>query len=161
MEYEATMYNDASIVGMLGGILIVWLLLVCVLSIFSLVCTWKVFAKAGIPGWKALVPFYNLYCLCKLTWGIGWLFLLVFTPILFDFFFLDCLYRSDGNSLSTGEKVWKRNRLCNWKCTFANCVYGNISLRSRRIRRLSRWIKKTDQSPNGLFFFMQQERDKR
>ena len=29
MEYEVTMYNDASIVGMLGGILIVWLLLVC------------------------------------------------------------------------------------------------------------------------------------
>lgn len=25
MEYEATMYNDASIVGMLGGISLVWL----------------------------------------------------------------------------------------------------------------------------------------
>lgn len=86
MEYEATMYSDASIVGMLGGILIVWLLLVLALSIFSIVCMWKVFAKAGIPGWAALIPFYNLYCLCKLTWGIGWLFLLVFTPILFDCF---------------------------------------------------------------------------
>lgn len=153
MEYEATMYNDASIVGMLGGILIVWLLLVCVLSIFSLVCMWKVFAKAGIPGWKALIPFYNLYCLCKLTWGIGWLFLLVFTPILFDFFCLDCLYRSDGNLLSTGEKVWKRNRLCNWKRFASNCVYGNVSFWSRRIRRLTSFYKKTDQPRMVCFFY--------
>ena len=32
------------------------------------------------------IPFYNVYCLCKLTWGIGWLFLIIFTPLLFDVF---------------------------------------------------------------------------
>ena len=59
MEYEATLYQDASIVGMIGGILIVWLLVVLALGIFSMVCMWRVFAKAGIPGWKAIIPFYN------------------------------------------------------------------------------------------------------
>lgn len=86
MSYEATMYQDASIVGILGGILIVWMLVVLILSIFSLICMWKVFVKAGIPGWKAIIPFYNVYCLCKLTWGVGWLFLLLFLPMWFDFF---------------------------------------------------------------------------
>lgn len=38
MEYEATLYQDASIVGMIGGILIVWLLVVLALGIFSMVC---------------------------------------------------------------------------------------------------------------------------
>lgn len=86
MDYEATLYQDASIVGMIGVILIVWLLVVLALGIFSMVCMWRVFAKAGIPGWKAIIPFYNVYCLCKLTWGIGWLFLIIFTPLLFDVF---------------------------------------------------------------------------
>lgn len=90
MEYEATMYSDASIVGILGCILIVWSLVILVLGILHLVCMWKVFAKAGLAGWKAIIPFYNVYCLCKITWGIGWsieLCLFLVISILFDVFF--------------------------------------------------------------------------
>lgn len=40
-------------------------LAVCILSIVSM---WKVFVKAGEKGWKALIPFYNMYTLFKLCW---------------------------------------------------------------------------------------------
>lgn len=29
--------------------------------ILQVVAYWKIFEKAGEPGWKAIVPFYNTY----------------------------------------------------------------------------------------------------
>ena len=42
---------------------------------------WMLFQKAGEPGWAAIVPFYNLYVLFKITWGNGIMFLLMLIPI--------------------------------------------------------------------------------
>ena len=52
-----------------------------IFTIASIVGLWKIFEKAGLDGWKSIIPFYNLYCLFKLTWGNGWLFLVVFIPV--------------------------------------------------------------------------------
>lgn len=41
---------------------------------------WKIFEKAGIQGWKALIPFYADYCLCKMTFGEGLFFLIFLIP---------------------------------------------------------------------------------
>lgn len=53
-------------------------------SIVGLVCciagTWKMLEKAGEPGWAAFVPFMSQYKICKISLGIGWLFLLLFIP---------------------------------------------------------------------------------
>lgn len=29
---------------------------------------WKMFEKAHEAGWKAIIPFYNIYVLCKIAW---------------------------------------------------------------------------------------------
>jgi len=47
----------------------------------TIVALWFLFLKAGEEGWAAVVPFYNLYVLFKITWGNGWLFLLMLIPI--------------------------------------------------------------------------------
>lgn len=52
-----------------------------IVGIFVLVCLWKIFQKAGEPGWAAIVPFYNTYVLFKITYGNGWKFLLLLIPI--------------------------------------------------------------------------------
>lgn len=41
---------------------------------------WNVLEKAGIEGWKALIPFYNMYCMAKIVFGTGWPFLITFVP---------------------------------------------------------------------------------
>lgn len=50
----------------------------CVLSIAG---TWRVFAKAGEHGWACLVPFYGNYVLYRIVFDNGWLFLLMFVPL--------------------------------------------------------------------------------
>lgn len=42
---------------------------------------WMVFKKAGEHGWAAIIPFYNLYILFKITWGKPLLFLVIFVPV--------------------------------------------------------------------------------
>jgi hypothetical protein len=42
---------------------------------------WKVFSKAGEPGWAAIIPIYNLYVLCKIAGKPGWWVILMFIPV--------------------------------------------------------------------------------
>ncbi|NLY87699.1 MAG: signal peptidase I [Clostridiales bacterium] len=47
-----------------------------VMMIAAMAGLWKMFEKAGEPGWMALIPIYNIYKLCQISIGNGWLFLL-------------------------------------------------------------------------------------
>lgn len=51
------------------------------IAVLGIVAMWKVFEKAGEPGWAAIIPFYNLYVLFKITWGNGWKFLFLLIPV--------------------------------------------------------------------------------
>lgn len=51
------------------------------IAVLGVIAMWKIFEKAGEPGWAAIIPFYNLYVLFKITWGNGWKFLFLLIPI--------------------------------------------------------------------------------
>lgn len=38
---------------------------------YTIFVLYRVFEKAGVPGWKAIVPGYNLWTLCEIVWGRG------------------------------------------------------------------------------------------
>jgi hypothetical protein len=54
-------------------------LLVLVLMIIAM---WRVFFKAGKPGWAALIPLYNIYVLCQIVGRPGVWTLLACIPIM-------------------------------------------------------------------------------
>ena len=62
------------------GVLTVYMVIVLAVCVISLVGMWKIFVKAGKPGWGAIIPFYNMYCLFEMSFGTGSLFLLCFVP---------------------------------------------------------------------------------
>lgn len=45
------------------------------------VAMWKMFVKAGQPGWAAIVPFYNTYILLKVCGRPAWWLLWFFIPV--------------------------------------------------------------------------------
>jgi hypothetical protein len=49
--------------------------------VFIIVSLWKVFDKAGQPGWAAIIPFYNCYILLKIVSRPGWWLILFFIPV--------------------------------------------------------------------------------
>lgn len=62
------------------GIGVTYYLFILVFYVVCVIGMWKMFEKAGKPGWASLIPFYNLYCVYEIGWGTGWLFLLSFVP---------------------------------------------------------------------------------
>ena len=51
------------------------------LIVFVVAGFWKTFAKAGQPGWAALIPFYNAYVLCRIAGRPGWWVILMLVPL--------------------------------------------------------------------------------
>ena len=64
----------------LAGVSAVFWIIYLAVIVFYVFVMWKIFVKAGEPGWASIVPFYNTYVLFKITWGNGWLFLLSLIP---------------------------------------------------------------------------------
>jgi hypothetical protein len=69
--------NDSGSIfgGAVVGIFCLALLLVMIGS------AWRVFTKAGQPGWAILVPIYNLVVLMRIIGKPGWWWLLMYIPI--------------------------------------------------------------------------------
>lgn len=62
---ERKFIMDDSIFDLLGQImifLIIWMILLIVAS-------WKIYKKAGKPGWHAIIPFLSTYDLFEFTWS--------------------------------------------------------------------------------------------
>jgi hypothetical protein len=49
--------------------------------IFGLIAMWKVFVKAGEPGWACLIPIYNLIVLLRIAGKPWWWIFLFIIPI--------------------------------------------------------------------------------
>jgi len=73
--YEGAGGTAAGIVGLLFTL--IWLA-VMVLVIAGL---WKVFVKAGKPGWACLVPIYNIIVLLEIAGKELWWIILFFIPV--------------------------------------------------------------------------------
>ncbi|MCM0083444.1 DUF5684 domain-containing protein [Geomonas sp. Red32] len=57
------------------------LILILVSLLLIIAGMWKVFEKAGYAGWKAIIPFYNMYLLMIIAGKPGWWFFLLFIPV--------------------------------------------------------------------------------
>jgi hypothetical protein len=45
--------------------------------VFLIGAGWKIFTKAGEPGWACIVPFYSFYVLCKFCGVKNWWLILI------------------------------------------------------------------------------------
>jgi Family of unknown function (DUF5684) len=70
VEYS-TQGEPPSPVSMIFGLLVALLIIVAM---------WKVFTKAGQPGWASIIPIYNLYIWCKIVGRPWWWILLMLIP---------------------------------------------------------------------------------
>lgn len=69
--------NAAGAVG-LGVFLLIYLVIIIVV----IAGFWKMFTKAGQPGWAAIIPIYNSYIMCKIAGRPGWWVILLLIPYL-------------------------------------------------------------------------------
>jgi len=51
-----------------------------IIWIIQIIGMWKIFEKAGKPGWAAIIPFYNIIVLLQIVNRPWWYLLLLFIP---------------------------------------------------------------------------------
>ena len=76
---QSSSSGPGSVGGAIGGLFFCGIYFIFIALIVA--GFWKTFEKAGQPGWAAIVPFYNLYILCKVAGRPGWWLVLMFIPI--------------------------------------------------------------------------------
>ncbi len=72
------------------------------IAIFIIAAMWKVFVKAGQPGWAAIIPIYNIYIMTKITGKPGYWTVLCLIPFL-NIIFLIWLYNMISKSFGKDE----------------------------------------------------------
>lgn len=81
--YAGTSYGVSTTSGLTGALaamgLFFWILSMA-LSILMIVSLWKIFKKAGKPGWASIVPIYNIYIMCEIAEKEWWYVLLSCVP---------------------------------------------------------------------------------
>ena len=50
------------------------------LILFMVVTMWKIFTKAGKPGWASIIPIYNIFVMLDIAGKPAWWFLLFLIP---------------------------------------------------------------------------------
>ena len=64
--------------GLVGTVALLFLLTIVVLM---LVAQWKIYEKAGKPGWAAIIPIYNMVVLLEIVGKPIWWIILFFVPL--------------------------------------------------------------------------------
>jgi len=67
--------DDVTLTRIISGFIVLPLL------VLGIVGMWKLFSKAGQPGWAVLIPVYGSYVLLKIGGMSGWWLLLLFIPV--------------------------------------------------------------------------------
>lgn len=82
----------------------VFIFLFVIVLVITLIAYWKVFVKAGEPGWKAIIPIYNIIIAFRIAGRQVYWAILLLIPIV-NFFIAAYLYIGLGRTFGKSP-VW-------------------------------------------------------
>ncbi|HEV8507338.1 MAG TPA: DUF5684 domain-containing protein, partial [Chitinophagaceae bacterium] len=77
------------------AVIICWL----AITIFLIAAQWKIYTKAGQPGWACIIPIYNIYIMLKIVGKPWWWLLLMLIPfvnLIYAIWMINMLSKSFG-----------------------------------------------------------------
>ena len=93
------MYDNEDFFYVFSPVFIIFCL---ALVVFIIAAIWKVFVKAGQPGWAAIIPIYNIYIMTKIAGKPGIWTLLCLIPVV-NYIFSIWLYNMISKSFGKDE----------------------------------------------------------
>ena len=76
-----------------------------VFGVLMIAGLWTMFAKAGRPGWAAIIPIYNTYVMIKVAGRPGWWLILIFIPFV-NFFIILWILWDLAKAFGHGFLMW-------------------------------------------------------
>lgn len=77
--------NSSDVLGVVFGFIGILLILILAVAIFMIVVKWKMYEKAGKPGWASIVPIYStivLFDIIGYKWYYIFLLFLGWVPVI-------------------------------------------------------------------------------
>lgn len=96
-DYNAYGSSNALVAGVFAAMMIPFF----IIWLITVIGLWKVFTKAGKPGWAAIIPIYNAIVLIEITGKPIWWIVFLFLPcvnFVFGIWILNLLSKSFGQS---------------------------------------------------------------
>lgn len=93
--------SNPSAFAAIAAIFAAMMIPVLIIAVLMIVSYWKIFEKAGKPGWAAIVPIYNIIVLLEIVGKPTWWILLFLVPcvnIIFLVWMTNLLSKSFGQS---------------------------------------------------------------
>ena len=81
MEYSTTVTSSSLDMSTLGSVITQYLGFMTVIYVLLIIAMWKIFTKAGKPGWASIVPIYNVIVMFQIIGLNPWLLLLYLIPV--------------------------------------------------------------------------------
>jgi len=105
----------AALLGFIGTFFVIWLAVI----VFMIIVNWKMFTKAGKPGWASIIPIYNIIVLFEII-GYKWYYIFLLflgvipvigqiALILFVISYSIKLAKSFGQGVGFGIGLWLVN----------------------------------------------------
>ena len=109
-EFDPEAQRAAEAAGAAAGIISTFVFLIqLAIAVVVIVGLWKVFTKAGKPGWAAIIPIYNMIVLLEIVGRPIWWILLLLIPcvniVVSAIVFID-LAKSFGKGAGFGIGLW-------------------------------------------------------
>ena len=92
MEQE---YSRSFAIFFNPAFIICWL----AIAVFLIAAQWKIYTKAGQPGWACIIPIYNVYIMLKIVGKPWWWLLLMLIPfvnLIYAIWMINMLSKSFG-----------------------------------------------------------------
>ena len=164
-DYDLYDYGAVSMQPQSGAPLVILMIISLLLSILLIVSMWKIYKKAGKPGWAAIVPVYNIIVLLEIAelplWYIA-LFLVPFANIYAMFKIYIELAHKFGKSTGFGVASVFFSVICFPILAFnKNIVYKNASVVENNVDSVNAQndIAKQLIDNNGVFGNSQNEQN--
>ncbi|MBW8684234.1 DUF5684 domain-containing protein [Chitinophaga rhizophila] len=96
-SYESS--GEALITGFSLVFILIWFAII----VFYIYCSWRIFEKAGKPGWTSIIPIYSTIIMLEIV-GKPWWYLLMFLIPIYGWFILPIMLTHDF-SKSFGKDI--------------------------------------------------------
>ncbi len=79
----------------------IYIIFLVAIAVFLIIARWKIYVKAGKPGWAVLIPIYNTLVMLEIVGKPWWWLLLMLIPvinIIFAIWMINLLSKSFGKT---------------------------------------------------------------
>ena len=79
---EGALMDSAAMTTGIMGFFAGYFAILAIIAVIGIIANWKLFSKAGKPGWASIVPIYNLVVQFQIVGLNPWLILLFIVPVI-------------------------------------------------------------------------------